>query len=300
MWMSNDLFNFIEPIAYIEGKCVAFDLDGCLITKANAQLPAMSETDSDNFVFMYNVEKTINDLLDSGRQVVIITNQRRFNQAKGEMIQKIWEHFNGRILVLASHLDNEYRKPKSGFVTLLQQTYEIEYYCGDAMKGYTDFPPYQWGDCDIQFAINSKIPFRSPLDVFGSNFKTIIPSESLIIMCGMQGSGKTSVAKRLESMGFERFSKDEADYLAKKRIKAITEFLQAGKQVVVDATHYNNKVRSVWIDFAQSLGFTWHILWCVRDGRVFNSLRDKPVPEVGIRFYPKNFERPTSNFTVVN
>lgn len=301
MWMANEKFYFIEPITYIECKCAAFDLDGCLITKADTQIPSWPETKRDNFVFMYNVEATIFDLLNNGTQVVIITNQSNFNQIKGEMILDIWEHFEGRVLILAAHLKNEYRKPNIGFIDLLRTCYEIEFYCGDAIgEDNTDFPSFQWGSSDFDFAKNGGVKFYNPIEVFGSNFETVVPTESLIITCGTIGSGKSSVAKRLESIGFERFSKDEVNYLAKFRVKAITEFLKAGKQVVVDSTFYNNKVRNVWIDLAESIGCSWHILWCVRDGRPFNAKRDNPVTDKAAVYYVNHCERPTSNYTVVN
>lgn len=301
--MQNDFFCYIEPIEYIGTNCAVFDLDGCMIMNANGQKPGYTETKEDNYVFMYNVENIIWNLIRSGIQVVVITNQSNYNIAKDNMINLIYQHFDRRLLFFIANKHNEWRKPSSKFIDLLSNYFIVDYYCGDAV-GDSDFLPYNWKSTDKDFAVNSRVPFKTPLEVFGTNFYSVVPQERLIIMMGIQGSGKTTVAKRLEEYGAIRYSSDEQanNLTAKFRINAIRQYLNQGHQVVVDATHSSNKSRQVWIDLATECNVDYHILWCIRDGRVFNELRTgkEKIPSLGFSTYVKNFERPSNNYTIIN
>lgn len=302
MWYVNDKFMFLQPIKYSSNKCVCFDLDGCLITKADCSPAYHKENENAlNYVFLYGVENKINEYINSNIQVIIISNQSNITQTKAELMLNIWNRFNQRILFLVAHLKNEFRKPNPTFLQILKCDYEIEFYCGDAIGSNCQFPPFQWGDSDLQFAINANVKFRDPIEVFGSNFNSVIPREQLVIMMGSQGSGKTTNAKRLEQLGFIHMEQDaEHNLLAKFRINIIFDHIFNGKQVIVDACHPASNKRQEWINEAESRGVSWVILWCCRDGKIFNKLRENPVTEKCYPTYTKYFTKPTHNYIVIS
>ena len=299
--MVNDYFYYIEPKEYLEGQCAIFDLDGCIIVKANGDNPKYAETNRTNYTFLWGVEKIINRLMNQNIQIIIISNQSNFNVHKEFMMLDIWNFFSQKIMFLVSKIKNEWRKPSPNFLNMIKEHYRILYYCGDAI-GNTNFPPFNWSTIDLDFAKNGNVAFKDPLIIFGTNFLTETPNEQVIILTGNPGSGKTTVAKRLENNGSIRYSADEhkGNLTAKKRISEITEYLKQGKQVILDATHSSNEKRQVWINLATSLNLSWKILYFCRDGRPFNELRERPVPEMAYRIYTKYFERPTENYTVMS
>lgn len=280
-------------------ECVIFDFDGTLATKANADKPYVQEYNRENYVFLHGVEEKLFGYIEREILVVIISNQLYMTEEKEFMFLNVYNHFNKRITILVANRKNNFRKPNIGFIDILKTKYKIRYYCGDAI-GDSDFPPFQYSNVDFEFTQNADIRFKSPLKIFGSNFLTEVPTARLVIMMGIQGSGKTSVAKRLEEENsFIRYSQDEVGKLSSK-LKKIEQDLINGHNVVVDATHRKNELRAQFIEIAEKLNIEWVIFWCVRDGRPFNNLREKKVHNAGLALYVKEFERPLENFVVIS
>lgn len=291
-------------------QCALFDFDGTLVVKKNGDNPEYSENSSSNYVFLYGVEDYINNLIEDNILPVIVSNQSNFTLYKGKMFKKIYKHFNKKILILVAHLNNQYRKPCTGFSDMLKEKYDILFHCGDAV-GKSSFPPYNFSSVDKKFARNSDIEFIKPLKLFGSNFKTIIPKEEVIIMMGLPGSGKSTIARRLEKEhDYIRFSQDNnLNLQLNKNLKAISEKIEEGHKVVLDATHRKHSLRKPFIKLAKEHGVKYRILWCVRDGRPFNELRceededehhSKPVIHFPFSLYVKEFEEPKKHFTIVS
>ena len=280
-----------------QSKCMMFDLDGCMIVPANGKDARFAELIPSNYVFLYGVEDMIRDLISQEIKVVVITNQSNITDAKRDMIISIWNHFDQNIEIFCITNHSDYRKPSPRLINELKTKYEVVGYCGDAI-GEHPFEPYKWSNVDLQFAINGDVNFYAPNQVFGSNFETVFPDEQLIIMIGNPGSGKTTISKRLEQSGFIRYSKDEVNIKTKRVQREILENLSMGRRVVIDATNGKEANRRELLDLFQ--GYSYHFLWCCRDGRCFNKLRPTPIPNIAYGVYTKNFERPTSNFTIVS
>lgn len=297
----DDEYYVLTPDEYTSTRCIIFDFDGTLASKANGDMPEKSENNPENFILYHNVQNTLNDLMEDDTQIVIISNQSNFTSAKEQMFVNLFEMFDRRLLIYVAHKKNKYRKPNRGFLDLLSN-FEVLLYCGDAIGETSEYPPYRYNSVDLDFATLNDIPFISPLEVFESNSETYIPTAKVVIMMGNQGSGKTTIAKRLESEGFIRYSQDEhknkLDKVGLKKIMASN--ISDGSSIVLDATHSSQKNRQVWIDFADHCSVDYIILWCVRDGRVFNQLRDIPVSSMAYIPYVKNFVRPTHNYVVIS
>ena len=286
---------FLETDRDVCQECILFDFDGTLAVKANSDKPYSQETNEHNYVFLYNVENKIRSYINRNYLVIIISNQMYMTKAKENMFLNIYNFFDRRISIYVSNRNNRFRKPDTGFYDLISSNYEIKYYCGDAVGNESDFIPFKYSNVDLSFALNCSIPFYDPLEIFGSNFYTIVPKQQLVILMGIQGSGKTTIAKRLENEDdFVRFSQDECGNL-KNKLSEIREELQYNR-VVIDATNRKHSLRKQFINLCDD----YVILWCVRDGRPFNKLRKKPVHPAGIALYVKEFEIPLENFEIVS
>lgn len=280
-------------------KCVIFDFDGTLVTKANADKAWLHETDPYNFVFLHGVRKKLLSYIQKGIHIFVASNQKYMNDAKKQMFEIFYELFEGKISIFVANRQNRFRKPDTCILDYIKKHFEILFYCGDAIGNSSDFPPYQYQDTDLAFARNAGVRFKTPIEVFGTNFYSYIPKKQVVIMMGIQGSGKTSFARRLETEGFIRFSQDEHGNLVK-NLKEIEEYVRNGDRVILDATHRKHSLRKVFIDMAERNDANWIICWCVRDGRPFNSLREKPIHPAGISLYVKEFQRPESNYAIIS
>lgn len=300
------LTDYGQYMAYIPDditakECVIFDFDGTLVVKANGRPLYESETDESNFVILSGVVELLTDLIENDIQIVVVSNQSRLTQAKQNQFRLFNERFDNKLMFLVAHLKNEYRKPDIGFSELLSQ-FEISAVCGDAVGPESENPSFRWGNSDKMFAANLGVNFVDPIEAFGSNSETISPDDGVIIMMGNPGSGKTTLSRRLEDEGRIRFSQDEyGGKLNTKTIKSEMEHhLKEGQSIIIDATHSSAKNRAVWIDLAKKCDVTYVILWCVRDGRPFNALREKPVKPVAYGVYSKYFERPDEHAIVIS
>jgi len=280
-----------------------FDLDETLITKVNGEPSKIPCTDCNNWQFYNGVVEHLREIIINGHYIIIITNQYNINEHKIKLIESVWKSLYQYPLILISTLHDNFRKPNIGLMQILRSFLKEEpsyiSYCGDAVGPEDDYIPYRWSSIDKDFAKNINALFFRPRDLFGSNFLSYVPSEDLVIIMGNQGSGKTSTAIFIEKNGYIRFSQDEVGKLdAVKRVNQIGKLLINGNKVVVDATHAKSEYRIKWVNLANSLNKSSVILWHINDGRCFNTLREKSVPEIAYKMYTKNFNYPSETKVV--
>ncbi len=133
--------------------------------------------------------------------------------------------------------------------------------------------------------------------------------KKLILLIGIQGSGKTTLAKKLVTKGFSRICADDirGELFGDPIIQADTskvfeiffarleKLLADGGDVVVDNTNLNSKHRKPIIDMAKAAGYTDIQLWlldipletCLKR----NAQRDRVVPEETITNYHNELNR---------
>jgi bifunctional polynucleotide phosphatase/kinase len=114
----------------------------------------------------------------------------------------------------------------------------------------------------------------------------------LVICVGNPGSGKSTTANRFASAGYTHVEQDATKTPAA-TMKAVKSAMYATQSVIVDATHSSVKNRAPYIALAKELAYHVRILWHGKDGRPWNALRPKPVPEIAYAVYSKYFEEPT-------
>jgi len=266
-------------------KLYIFDLDGTIVTTASGR-PAYRPKDEFDYVFLGPVDRKLSRL---DGDILIVTNQTRLSEERRQRIKNILNELpKVSIFILKSE---EWKKPSTKCLENLN--YSEYFMCGDAAKGFeTVYPPNLWSDSDYQFYLNidGVKSFETPDRMFGHNDvpkKSLVPE--VIILMGSPGSGKSDIAHRYVDMDYEIVSNDLKT--SKSKIESI---FNQKINVVIDNTHPSIESRAKWIDLANRYEYKKiKIIWCIRDGRPFNALREKPVPEIAYNIYSKHFEPPS-------
>ena len=294
----------------IKDRIALFDVDGTLITSKSGACWATSAAD----VTFIGGPGAVFDTLDwyarRGWLVVLVTNQSMWAKDAGirEKIHYVLdaaEDWNGWrpicLVATGSRTEKVYRKPARGMYDALlthigKSHSEITACCvvGDAAGPDDAYPPYRWSASDREFADNIGAEFLRPMDVFGPAGTPNTPSSSrqreLVLLMGNPGSGKSSSARKFANAGYVHVEQDTLKNKAE--TLRLTRAAIGTASVVVDATHGSAENRQPYIDLARGCGIPLRIVWHMRDGRHFNKLRAKPVPEIAYAIYTKHFVEP--------
>lgn len=290
------------------------DVDGTLIVSKSGRKWADSPTD-----WMWAHPGFPQFLAEKSKEalVALVTNQSMWTHegsqspAKIQSILAALEAANGwrPVCLVATattkQKDTVYRKPGRGLYDVLldklgwrQEDVGGVEMCGDACGPTDPNPAYRWADSDYQFAKAIGATFIRPCEL---PLPTITPpsanptataTKEVVICVGNPGSGKTTLARSFAAAGYTHVEQD-ATKTAAATLKAVKAATAATGSVIVDATHASVKNRAPYIALAKERGYRVRIVWCVRDGRAWNALRPKPVPEIAYAVYSKYFEEPT-------
>ena len=297
----------VVPAATEAPKLFLIDIDGTLVTSKSGRRWA---ADADDWIFLGDVPATLERLKTEGWIVALVSNQSDWKTspapaAKIASILAALETANGWkpwcLVATATRKEKDtvYRKPGKGLYDVLLTHLGVTavakvHMCGDAVGATDPFLPYRWADSDAAFAAAIGATFVRPLDLFPSS-QSIPPSpatQELVLLVGNPGSGKSTTGRVLAAVGYVHVEQDVVGTKAAVK-KAVTAALATGKSVVVDATHGSQVNRDPYIALAAEKKLPLRIVWHVRDGRPFNALREKPVPEVAYAVYSKHFVAPT-------
>lgn len=175
-----------------------------------------------------------------------------------------------------------------------QHKFTDGFYVGDAAGRPQDF-----SDSDKVFSSAIGLPFYTPDRCFPTT-SVIIPNgltdQTMFILVGMPGSGKSTFVKNnLLPNGYVWLSGDilkSTPRLQKEAVKNINQ----GKSIVIDATNPKLETRSFYISLAKTHNVKCAIIYFIRDGHGFNSLRtspESPVPEIAYSLFYKNLVEPS-------
>ena len=185
-----------------------------------------------------------------------------------------------------------YRKPRPGIWEWLELqgnnkvtvSRADSFYCGDAAgREAGAFPGKKKKDfscSDRLFAENVGVKFYTPeefflghkatkhftrpfcpsreekVEMFPSSSVEIVPKrQTLTLMVGIQGSGKSNVARKMERLGTELASNDVTGG-REKTIRVVSEKLKKGMSVVVDNTHVDTEARKPFIELGKKFEVT--------------------------------------------
>jgi len=322
-------------------KIAAFDLDDTIIkTKSGKTFPKYL----DDWELLNNkVAPKIQELHKSDHLIMIISNKKSISSGKMTIsefetkLEGIYTALNDTPFICFYSTGNDiYRKPRTGIwddYVLSRPTgaqkvnLTKSFYCGDAAGRPTDF-----ADTDYKFALNTGLPFKLPLQIFGDfsdkatlslpmplppstfllegsydmSFLHEYAEQTMIVMTGSQASGKSTITGKIHRDGFEIVSQDLLKTPAKCR-KALKTFLAKGDNVVIDNTNPASSNRKVWIDIAKELGVPHIVSIHVTTPKpialhlstyrnFYDTTKDvmkNKVPDVAIHTYFKRFEPPT-------
>ena len=302
--MTYELFASTQPS--ISTSLYLLDIDGTLVTSKSGRRWA---ADASDWIFLGDVTGTLRRLHEEGWTVALVTNQSdwKVSPDPAAKIASILTALEGAIgwkpwtLVATAtrkEKDTVYRKPARGLYDVLLSalggpTPTRIRMCGDAVGPADPYPPYRWSDSDAAFGIAIGAEFVRPCDLFDP-FDPIraLKIQELVILMGNPGSGKSTTGRLLkETAGYIHVEQDVVGTKAAVK-KAVLAGLATGASVAVDATHGSAANREPYLTLASERGIPVRILWHIRDGRPFNALRPKPVPEVAYAVYSKHFVGP--------
>ena len=278
---------------------IAFDMDNTIIsTKSGKRFPKSM----DDWKFIFNSEVKLNKIAKK-HSIIIITNQLGITKNKTKIediegkLDMIHQELNLHILVMIASADNNYRKPRIGFYTMLEKMYldknkkiKSFTYVGDAAGRTGDH-----SDSDYKFLLNIskyapniETKFFLPEEFFnketggsknvlGYNLKyrgkdstkkiiTKINSvtdtlmNQVILISGYPASGKSTLASKLaKKLNLSYFSKDKDKGKFKKLIKnqVDSEF-----NFIVEGLYYSDKQRN---ELKNIIGKKYQIINLVMD-----------------------------------
>jgi bifunctional polynucleotide phosphatase/kinase len=304
-------------------KFAIFDMDGTLIkTNSGKRFPL----DSYDWKWLDpQIPERISGLVTAGWNIVIATNQSKFNNEVKSKIEMICASLKVDMIVMVSTGYTKYRKPMRGFMDCLLANYNVDhddsFFVGDAMDKNIDH-----SNCDINFAKNAGIKFFFAHHYFktGDDKQTkrqlaeptkfdfsVLPKPStpllaeiqqynIIILVGSPAIGKSNFSKSLT--GFERFSND--DFPTKTKFdKALKEALFQNKKIVIDNTNPSKAKRTETIDKLKDSNSRRIAVVEINPGSYQRSLVEylnyhrcyttgKWIPDIAYNIYYKNYEDP--------
>lgn len=261
---------------------VLFDLDHTLIKPKSGRV---FPTDEHDWTWWHpSVPDQVRALVSSGASVVVLSNQRHVKDpaALQRKMDAILTALKVSVTVLFSLEDDVYRKPRPGM---------WEWYCfaaagvhpnrwpgkvvyvGDAAGRVGDFAA-----TDRVFAHNAGLEFATPEQYFLGQSERLpplvpswrpsdnvgvsasipfvalsVPPPQLVVLVAPPASGKTTLARQMESVGFVRVNQDTFKTL-NKCLRVAATALAAGQSVVVDNTNLSETTRKEWIGLAHKHG----------------------------------------------
>jgi bifunctional polynucleotide phosphatase/kinase len=309
----------------LTNKIASFDLDNTLIITKSGKTFPINESD---WKFKYdNIIEIFKKLIDNKYTIIIISNQAGIEKKKQTVeewqtkLNKIVEMLNINIMVFCSTGQNKYRKPNSTFLNDFISNSVIlnkqkSFYCGDALGRTDDF-----SDTDLKFAMNCRIPIKSPEKIFlnknvgipNINYPTInfkkfefkfepIDNE-LIIMVGFPGSGKSFLSKYISNIYNYKIINQDTIGTKIKCIKETTKFMKTNNNIIVDSTNPDIESRKIWINLANQHKYNITIIYVdtIMDISMHNNhyrnvkYNAKIVPKIAYNIYKSKFVLPNKS-----
>lgn len=307
----------------MKNKCAIFDVDDTIITTKSKKKFAV---DNKDWEFKYDTtDKIIKKYIKKKYAIIFITNQNglKTDSQKDDWKEKmnsVIEKLEIDVLILSSTLKNGYRKPMPlffrNYISHSKFDFEKSFYCGDAIGREHDF-----SDCDLKFALNSNINFKSPEEIFlntiieipeinypdlkkiqNYNFDIKFMKKNIIIMVGFSGSGKSCVSEQLKQIGYEILNQDALKTL-KNCEKKCSELIKLEKSIVIDATNPSDSIRNFWIKIADRYNYTTRVVLMTtlfdiaKHNNYYRAFKNdvEAIPDIAYRVFNKKYVEPCLN-----
>lgn len=291
----NSLYYYINDDTLEKKKIVSFDLDWTLVFSEKKQF----NCDIDDIKLIPNRLSKLKFLYDKGWGFVIFTNQlSRNNNEINKKLRRIETFLNNcsyPFSVFVSTKDDNYRKPNIGMFEKAKELLNgnIKTFIGDAAGRPQDF-----SDSDKEFAINSGMKFLIPEKVFKRpKIKIEEKGKNLIIFVGMPGSGKTTFYKNhLENKNYLWVNQDTLKSISKVK-KEVLKGISSGQNICIDNCNGQLEKRNYYYELALENDYSIYTIYFIKDGRGWNKLRERVVPNIAYSMYFKYLDPPTEENT---
>ena len=314
-----NIFYYKTPNFKYSNIFVCFDLDWTLVRPFKSLYP------KDEYKLLPFRFEVLNKLYKKGFTIIIMTNQKTKGYKSYNLLLKRLNSFkelmkNIPYILIASLKEDFYRKPNKGMYSLIfdnifsQNTQNIlrkntqnilrkntqnilSIYVGDSAGRSSDR-----NDSDKEFGKNFDFFFTQTKffpQITINKIKTEISNKKVVLMMGMQGSGKSTLSNKLKGefivIHKDKF-KNKNQFLNK-----IKEEYSKGKKIIIDATNASNEERDNYFDILNNIyplqKKDIFILYKVGNGYNYNKIRTtNKVPDIAYYSYFKRLEEPNYNF----
>lgn len=297
---------FCSDNFFWKSKVAVFDYDWTLVKPKEGRTFPTSVHDWQ--FFNDTVLTKLHELVDTGFCIVLISNQSK--PWKLDQIKEVVKVLGLECLCIVAYEKPDY-KPSTNLwdsVKTNDINYDSSLFVGDALGRQQDF-----SNSDLKFAENAGFKqVYSPEHFFVGTTNVVkvnVPfkkpdHQDLVILVGYPGSGKSTFADTLKSMGPCVILKGDELKTPAKISKALKMELQKGPRgprVVIDATNPTKEHRARYVQIAKDFGL--HDVKCVwistdiTESMSRNSLRpqDRIVPKVVFYVFRKKFEEPKAD-----
>ena len=259
----------------LKSKIACFDIDSTIIKTKSGKTFAV---DKDDWIFFNeNVSVKLKEISKS-HSIIFITNQSGL-KTKDKIedwktkINNVCEKLKIELQIYCSIDKDIFRKPQPTFINIIKNQLKCKldndsYYCGDAAGRKNDF-----SDTDYKFALNSKIEFYVPEQIFcdeiyddseisatyvnynrsqkDTQFIPIQEGNELILMVGFPGSGKSKyVIQNIVPHNYIRINQDTLK-TKQKCLKETVKAINNKKNIVIDNLNSDVITRKEYIDIAK-------------------------------------------------
>lgn len=299
---------------------VCLDLDGTIITTANSSSFSRHAND---WKYLYPTVRSILTAFGNSHRyrVILFTNQLKYSEMRKALIENVVRDLNIPIEVYIATARDNYRKPGVGLFIAANDRYPIDlqqsFYCGDALDR-----PHDHSGADYWFAVHTGMRFITPEALFldlpardellqlPNSLHVISPQvqpdlsklvspaypdrPEIVIMMGLPGSGKTTLARHLFP-NYVHISPDHDGMTTeKKRIEAINTALAQGRSVVVDQTHLSGKSRAYLLPYhPRAIHLATPLPICEKLIEFRSCFGGSYVPTIALRKLNSSYEAPT-------
>lgn len=276
-------------------KVAGFDLDWTIVRTVRGRFPK----DDSDWAFLPNRISILRKYQQEGYTLAIFTNQGYSGVKLATALRRIGQILTALLaqginawIFVAAGANSPFRKPASNMWTYLTQYFvpnvAESFYVGDAAGR-----PQDHSADDRGFATGIGIPFHIPEEIFPNNSVSIPDTQTMFILVGMPGSGKSYFYEH--NLLPKRWVHASSDLLGTnaKVLNTVRNALANKQSVAVDATNPSLERRREYLNLAIQYQVPTMIIYFVRNGYDWNKLRPKPVPDVAYNMYYKNLIEPS-------
>jgi len=278
-------------------KLAIFDVDWTLIKpKDGRPFPK----DKDDWMWLRESVPSVVKSFKNQYHIVFVTDQSK--PWKKDMIEDVCKELDIPITVLIA-MDKKLHKPNPELFNSVFKKYDTK---ESFMVGDTGGRKGDWAAKDKDFATAIKVKYITPEEMFPINkIKKVLvelksSEQEVVIMIGIQGSGKSTIAKTKFSDSYEIISGD----IFKTPAKMIKEAKKhvSNKSIIFDATNGTKKRRKLFIDFAEKYNLPVKCVWVDRTLEVaLEQVKEREknggphVSKIALYVFRKKFEEPTKD-----